>query len=60
MSTKVKTIVCLDGQKRRCERLLSDDGWGYLALTEYGTSLITIPDRRLAGSREVTEEEAGK
>lgn len=60
MAERVKTIHCLDGKTRRCERSTYDDGWIYIYIGERGTTLGKIPDSRLRGNREITEEEASR
>lgn len=55
--TRAKAIRCLDGTTRKCERLLTDDGWGYLASHgSAGTVLVCIPDSRIEGNTEQPRE----
>ena len=59
MTTPTRSITCLDGRTRECERNLADTGWGYLDLEDgYGTVLVIIPDRNVCGSIEVRPDAA--
>ncbi len=52
--TRTKKITCLDGVTRDCERLLSNDGWGYLDHRDgLGTVLVCIPDTNIEGNTQI-------